>query len=93
MLSELDIRVLDDLHTISPRISELYPSPGQQWHSRIEELLSNFLFIVYDKAKMAASVGMRTVPFKESNKLIAHIDEGHFLAATAQRELKRLAIE
>jgi hypothetical protein len=42
---------------------------------------------------MAACVRLLTLPFKQSNKLVAHINEGHFLAASSQRKLKHLAIE
>ena len=56
MLGELDIGILDDLHTIAPWIPELHTPSGQQFHSSVLELLSDLLFIVYDEAKMAASV-------------------------------------
>src|ERR1700680_4102941 len=93
MLGELDICVLYDLHAVAPWIPELHSSPGQELDAGLFELPSDLLFIVHHEAKVALLLWMLSVRFEESNKLIPHFDEGHLLAAPAQRELEHPAIK
>src|ERR1700730_3836386 len=90
---KLDIRVLHDLHAVSPGISELHPSPWQDFGAGFLHLLSHLLLVVYHEATMALFVWRLSPTFGESNELIAHVDEGHLRAPPPKREFEQAAIE
>src|SRR3984893_896595 len=90
---KLDIRVLHDLHAVSPGISELHPSPWQDFGAGFLQLLSHLLLVVYHEATMALFVWRLSPTFGEGNELIAHVDEGHLRAPPPKREFEQAAIE
>src|SRR5260370_17328750 len=93
MLGELDIRVLHDLHAVSPRVPELHPSSGQSVDTGFLEPLSDFLLIVHHQAEVAILVGRLSATFGDVNELVSQIDEGYLRTAPTQREFEQPAIE
>src|SRR5215472_627210 len=64
---KLNIRVFHDLHAVPPGISELHPSPRQDFGAGFLELLSHLLLVVYHEAQMALLVWRLSPTFGESN--------------------------
>lgn len=55
VFDELDIGVLNDLHAVSPRISELYPASRNDLRAGLLETLTHLLFVVHHQAKWRSS--------------------------------------
>jgi hypothetical protein len=76
-LRELDLAVLDDLKAVPPRVAKVEEAARENLRTRLLESSSNGLLVVDDETEVTGLVGRLRSAFRESDELIAHIDERH----------------
>jgi steroid delta-isomerase-like uncharacterized protein len=87
-LRKLDLAVLDDLDVVAPGIEEVDGASGLNLHARLLERSPSGLLVVDDEAEVAVRVGRLRAAGREGDELVAHVDESHAAAASAQAELE-----
>ena len=92
-LGELDLRVLDHLHAVSPRVAEVQSVPGLDLDARLVERAPHPRPIVHHQPEVAIPVRRAGLAVREGEELIAHVEEGHARHASAQLELEDAAVE
>src|SRR5262245_61033520 len=92
-LGELDLVVLNDLHTVAVGIEEVEPPARENLRSRRRQRLPHRLLVVDDEPKVAVRVRRSGAAAHERQELIAEVDEGGAGGAAAEAELEQAAVE
>src|SRR5260370_21384259 len=89
-LGELDVRVLDDLEPVAPRIEEIEERAFDNARDGGFRQLDDAAAVVDDKAEMPLldAVGRVVGHQGHVDELVAHVDEGVTLALAAQVEIE-----
>ena len=89
----MDVRVLDDLHPVAPRIAEVESPPGKDLDSGLLEGGANGRPVVDDEPEVARRVIRLGSPLRERDELVAAVDEGHSRHPAPKLEIEDLAVE
>src|SRR5260370_1089402 len=93
-LGELDVRVLDDLEPVAPRIEEIEERAFDKTRAGGFRQLDHAAAVVDDKAEMPLLDAVDRMVGHQGHvdELISHVDEGVALALAAQRVIEDLAV-
>ena len=90
-LRELDLRVGDDLHLVSPRVEERVAA--EDLHARLARRREHRRLIVDDEPEVAGRIRALGPSFGEREELVAHVDEGHPVHPAAQLQVEQSPVE
>src|SRR5690349_12163210 len=92
-LRELNVVVADDLDAISPRIVKVEERTRLRLDASIGKRLANCIFVIDHQPKVAPVVARLFAAGLQRKELVAQVDEGHAVMATAQGEIEQETIE
>ena len=90
-LRELDVRVLDELEVVAPRVEDVVaaePTPAC-----LDRRLDRALAVVHDEPDVAVAVRLLRTSLAERDELVAGVDECHAAPAATERQLEDGAVE
>src|SRR5262249_339417 len=92
-LSELNIVVTNDLHSVTPGVPKIKKRTIKQGNTSCLQRLAASLRVIPDETEVATIVCGLSATFLQGNKLIAKVDEGHGLSLATQLESEESAVE
>ena len=89
-LRELNLRVLDHLDEVAPWVEEVVPADldARRAHGR-----KRGFFVLDDEADVPVAVGRLSSLTRESDELVADVDEGHVSRPPAERDVEDPPVE
>src|SRR5215475_10003812 len=92
-LSELNIIVTNDLHSVTPGVPKIEEWTIKQGNTSCLQCLAGSFLVVHDEAKVTTIVCGLPAAFLQGNKLIAKVDKGHRFSLATQFESEESAVE
>jgi hypothetical protein len=90
---KLDVRVLDDLDAVAPRVAEVEAAAREDLGTGLLERPSGRVLVVHDEPEVAVLVGFLAAAFGQGDELVAHVDERHAGNAAAELEVENTPVE